>query len=253
MPNRGLRLFFIINIVFFLANTALFVGKVVIDQYVRNWIGREQPVDKQLHEYTSLSKEDYDGLSQRWKQVLAEALVGGDDHLPASVDLLRWLGIRELNTIGKIAPLVLNNRAVYAEDLAEISALSGADIQDLRRLEKLGFVDEIPSGFVDVWNGETPVVLGGGNVFLFGEIGQKGKIGLSRMTLSPPGAAIIRLLEPRTDLEYLQRIAERIEKMGVKVEMFYGDIEYPDGGILISGKFRLPWKQFEHVASAESN
>ena len=112
-------------------------------------------------------------MSQRWKQVLAEALVGGSAHLPASVDLLRWLEVRELNAIGKIVPLVLNNRAIYAGDLAEISALSGGNIRDLRRLEKLGFVDETPSGFLDAWNEDVPMVLGGDNIFLFGQVSKK--------------------------------------------------------------------------------
>ena len=228
------------------------VGGVAVDQYVRNWIGWGNSVDKQLHEYTSLSKEDYDGLSQRWKQVLAEALVGGSEHLPSAVDLLSWIEVRDLNAIGKIAPLVLNNRAVYAEDLAEISALSGVDIQDLWSLEKIGFVDETPGGLLDAWDGDSPVVLGGDNVFLFGEVGNR-RFGLRRMTLTPSGAYIIRLLEPDTDLEYLQRVAEEIEKKGVEVEMFYGDIEFPDGGVLISEKSKLPWKQFERVGDDESN
>ena len=73
------------------------------------------------------------------------------------------------------------------------------------------------------------------------------------MTLTPSGAYIIRLLEPDTDLEYLQRVAEEIEKKGVEVEMFYGDIEFPDGGVLISEKSKLPWKQFERVGDDESN
>ena len=240
-PNR-----FILPVTYFF----FFVGGIVVDQYVRNWIGWENSVDKQLHEYTSLSKEDYDGLSQRWKQVLAEALVGDSDHLPSAVDLLSWIEVRDLNAIGKISPLVLNNRAVYAEDLAEVSALSGVDVQDLWRLEKIGFVDETPGPFLDAWDGESPVVLGGDNVFLFG-VGNR-RFGLRRMTLTPSGAYIIRLLEPDTDLEYLQRIAEEIEKKGVKVEMLYGDIEFSDGGVLISGKSKLPWKQFERVDGDES-
>ena len=235
-----------VTFLFVLVYIALNVPGVAVDQYVRNWIGWGDSVNKQLHEYTSLSKEDYDGLSQRWKQVLAEALVGSSDHLPSAVDLLSWIEVRDLNTIGKIAPLVLNNRAVYAEDLAEISALSGVDVQDLWRLEKIGFVDETPSGFLDAWNGESPVVLGGDNVFLFGEAGNR-RFGLRRMTLTPSGAYIIRLLDPDTDLQYLQRVAEEIEKKGVEVEMVYGDIEFSDGGILIYGKSKLPWKQFVRV------
>ena len=224
-----------LTFVFVLVYIVLNISGIVVDQYVRNWIGWGNSVDKQLHEYTSLSKEDYDGLSQRWKQVLAEALVGDSDHLPSAVDLLSWIEVRDLNAIGKIAPLVLNNRAVYAEDLAEISALSGVDIQDLWRLEKIGFVDETPGGFLAAWNGESPVILGGDNVFLFGEVGNR-RFGLRRMTLTPSGAYIIRLLEPDTDLEYLQRVAEEIEKKGVEVEMVYGDIEFSDGEILIYGK-----------------
>ena len=237
---------------FVLIYMAFNVGGVAVDQYVRNWIGWGNSIDTQLYEYTSLSKEDYDGLSQRWKQVLAEALVAGSDHLPSAVDLLSWIEVRDLNAIGKIAPLVLNNRAVYAEDLAEISALSGVDLQDLWRLENIGFVEEEPSGFLDAWGGESPVVLGGDNVFLFGEVGNR-RFGLRRMTLTPSGAYIIRLLEPDTDLEYLQRVAEEIEKRGVEVEMLYGDIEFSDGGMLISEKFKLPWKQFERVDGDESN
>ena len=196
---------------FVVAYIAFNVGGVAVDQYVRNWIGWGNSIDKQLHEYTSLSKEDYDGLSQRWKQVLAEALVGGSDHLPFAVDLLSWIETRDLNAIGKIAPLVLNNRAVYAEDLAEISALSGVDLQDLWRLESIGFVEGGPSGFMDAWDGESPVVLGGHNMFLFAEVGNR-RIGLRRMTLTPSGAYIVRLLESDTDLEYLQRVAEKSKR-----------------------------------------
>ena len=67
------------------------------------------------------------------------------------------------------------------------------------------------------------------------------------------GAYIIRLLEPDTDLEYLKRVAEEIEKRGVEVEMLYGDIEFSDGEMLISEKSKLPWKQFERVHGDESN
>ena len=35
--------------------------------------------------------------------------------------------------------------------------------------------------------------------------------------------------------------------------MLYGDIQFSDGGILISGKSKLPWKQFERVDAGESN
>ncbi len=115
--------------------------------------------------------------------------------------------------------------------------------------EKIGFVDETPSSFLDAWDGRSPVVLGRDNVFLFGEVGNR-RFGLRRMTLTPSGAYIIRLLEPDTDLEYLQRLAEEIEKKGVEAEMRYGDIEFSDGGILIFGKSKLPWKQFERVARA---
>ena len=71
--------------------------------------------------------------------------------------------------------------------------------------------------FLDTWDKHSRVVLGGNDVILFGEAGNR-KFGLRRMTLTPADAYIMRLLEPNTDLEYLQRLVEKIETMGVEVE-----------------------------------
>ena len=57
-------------------------------------------------------------------------------------------------------------------------------IQDLWSLEKIGFVDETPGGFLDAWDGDSPVVLGGDNVFLFGEVGNR-RFGLRRIDINP--------------------------------------------------------------------
>ena len=82
-------------------NIAVDVGGVVADQHVRNWIGWEDAAEKQVHEYTSLSKSSYEGLSRRWKQVLADVFMGSDTHLPAAVELLGWLETEELDAVAK--------------------------------------------------------------------------------------------------------------------------------------------------------
>ena len=91
-------------------NISIDVGRVVVDQYVRNLMGWGETEEKLIHEYTALSQSSYQELSRRWKQVLAEVFMGSDKHLRAAVELLGWLGIEELQAVAKIAPLVLNKR-----------------------------------------------------------------------------------------------------------------------------------------------
>ena len=74
-------------------NISIDVGRVVVDQYVRNLMGWGETEEKLIHEYTALSQSSYQELSRRWKQVLAEVFMGSDKHLPAAVELLGWLGI----------------------------------------------------------------------------------------------------------------------------------------------------------------
>ena len=233
-------------------NIAVNLGGVVLEQHVRNWIGWGDTAEKQVHEYTSLSKSSYEGLSRRWKQVLADVFMGGDKHLPAAVELLGWLGTEELDAIGKIAPLVLNKRAVYADDMEEIGALSGVDLKILLRLKKNGIVDETPGFMLDVWNAGTQALLMGGTVHL-GVTIETGRFGLSRMTLTPAGAYIVSLLEAETNLAYLRQVAEEMEKNGAQVEMVYGEIEDFGGVWGVQPKAKLAWKGFEEIAGKESD
>ena len=233
-------------------NIAVDLGGVVLEQHVRNWIGWGETAEKQVHEYTSLSKSSYEGLSRRWKQVLADVFVGGDKHLPAAVELLGWLGTEELVAIGKIAPLVLNKRAVYADDMEKISSLSGVDTKSLLRLKKIGIVDETPGFVLDVWNAGTRTLLTGGTVHL-DVTTETGRFGLSRMTLTPAGAYIVSLLEAETDLAYLRQVAEEMEKNGAKVEMVYGEVEDVGDGWNLWGKTKLAWKGFEDIAGKEGD
>ena len=222
------------------------LGGAFLDQYVRNVVGWGYAVEKSPHEHTSLSEEDYEGLTRRWKQVLAEALTHGD-HMPVAVDLLSWIGADEINAIGKIAPLVLNNRAVYAESVSEISELSGVAVREISRLRKIGFIDEGPGPMLDVWrdDGTGEEIIAGNNVALLCWK-DAGGFSLSRMTLTPVGAYIVMLLDPVTDPTYLQRVADRIDKQGAEVEWVYGDVEFDGGGgVFLDPKLKAPWKQFE--------
>ena len=221
------------------------LGGAFMDQYVRNWVGWGQAVEKPIHEYTSLSKEEYEGLSQRWKQVLAEALTSSNAHLPAAVDLLSWIGTDEINAIGKIAPLVTNNHAVYAESVSEISDLSGVDVRDISRLKKIGFLGEGPGPMLDVWRDEGPEIIAGNGVALLCW-NERGGFSLSRMNMTPIGAYVVMLLNPITDTTYLQRVAKRIDGQGARVEWVYGDVEFDGGGgVYVTPEWKAPWKQYK--------
>ena len=233
-------------------NISTNVGGVVVDQYIRNLIGWGETEEKPIHEYTSLSQSGYEGLSRRWKQVLADVFMGSDKHLPAAVELLGWVGNEELEAIGKIAPLVLGKRTVYADDMDEMSRLSGVDTQTLLRLKKIGIVDETPNFVLDVWNAGTRSLVRGGNVHLDVTM-NTGRFGLSRMTLTPAGEYIVSLLEADTDLAYLRQLAEKMEKKGATVNVVYGEVEEADGGWRVWAKMILAWKEFEEVGDGEVN
>ncbi len=233
-------------------NIAVDVGGVVADQHVRNWIGWEDAAEKQIHEYTSLSKSSYEGLSRRWKQVLADMFMGSDKHLPAAVELLGWLGSEELNAVAKIAPLVLNRRAVYGNDMEEISSLSGVTTKNLLRLEKVGIIDDTPVFVLDAWNAGTQTLLTGGNVHLFVTT-DTARFRMSRMTLTPAGAYIVNLLQPEPDLAYLRQVADEMEKNGASVEMVYGEVEDTGDGWNLWAKTKLAWKRFEEAAGNEDD
>ena len=155
-----------------------------------------------------------------------------------------------MQAVAKIAPLVLNKRTVYADDMDEIIRLSGVDTQTLLRLKMIGIVDETPNFVLDVWNAGTRDLLRGGHVHLDVAV-NTGRFGLSRMTLTPAGEYIVSLLETDTDLAYLRQVAEGMEKKGAMVKMVYGDVQEVDGGWNLWAKTILPWKEFEETADAD--
>ena len=88
-----------------------------------------------------LATDAYQELPTTWKQLLAEIQLNQSNYPARLVSTIRELSLNDIRTLDNIAPYVLGNSIIHADDFEmgyEISPVSDADIE---RMKTIGITD----------------------------------------------------------------------------------------------------------------
>ena len=132
----------------------LLTAGIVYDETVRTYMQNWFDIANREGEGTSGNKtqfpirlrSDYEELSKRWKQLLAEVELNHSEYPPRFIRVLGDLTFADTERIDRLAPYVVGDSLIRSNENAEIPNIPGLLYPDLQRLRTMGILQPGQSG-----------------------------------------------------------------------------------------------------------
>lgn len=202
----------------------LTIGWIAADETVRTTVrsilGEDQKIpmtDDEGRKFPLLATDAYQQLSTMWKQVLAEVQINQSNYPSRLVTIVRELTLNDIAILDHIAPYVVGNSIIQADDFEMGYDIPSVKDVDFERLKTIGITTEGQFGmYKDItpkdgqpaqhWFGGTTLAL----AVRASDPTMEFKIHV--ISLTEEGEQIIRLLNKPTSLKAICKIASRLKE-----------------------------------------
>ena len=190
-------------------------------------------VDDESRKFPLLATDAYQQLPTIWKQLLAEVQLNQSKYPARLVSTIRELTLDDIATLGHIAPYVLGNSIIHADDFEmgyEIPSVSDVDFE---RLKTIGITTEGQLGMYKEFKPRdgkpAHYTFRGTTLALLAEALEpitEDKIHMTSLT--EEGEQIMRLLNKPTSLQAVCKIASRLKERKEITAVIYARFEPED-------------------------
>lgn len=200
------------------------VGWIAADETVRTtvrgFLGDSSTtlvLEDESRQFPLLATEGYHDLPTSWKQLLAEVQLNQSDYPARLVSTIRELSLKDVRTVDHIAPYVLGNSIIHADDFEMGYEITPVSDTDLERMKTIGITTEGQLGLyreIKPSDGKSgrQTFRGTTLALLIEAVDSTIEDKVHVTSLTEEGAEIIRLLNKPTSLQGVCQIASRLKE-----------------------------------------